>query len=107
MRRPGAVGGIGLALVATVALVGVLPLNGAAADAVPATAPAFGTVLQGERAAAMGLYLLPWQDAHASSVDRPPSHLDVPLQPMDPAQFEMRARVDAATRAWRLERLQH
>ena len=73
----------------------------------PPVAAGFGTVLQGDRASALGLYLVPWQEAAASTVDRPPAHLDVPLAPLDAETFLMRVRVDAATRAWRQERLYH
>ncbi len=68
-------------------------------------APAYGTLLQGERESAVGLVLVPWQPAEASTVDRPPALLDIPAAPLDGDALTLRARVDASTRAWRLERL--
>lgn len=64
-----------------------------------------GTTIVGEREAAVGLYLAPWQDEAASDLDRPPGHYDVPLQALDLHRFELQADYDEAIRAYRRERL--
>jgi hypothetical protein len=75
----------------------------AAAAAEPAE-PA-GTTIVGEREAAVGLYLAPWQDEQASDLDRPPGLYDVPLQILDPQRFGLQAEYDEAIRDYRRERL--
>ena len=75
-----------------------------AASATPA-AEAEGTTIVGEREAAIGLYLAPWQDETSSDLDRPPGLYDVPLQPLDPMQFRLQADYDEAIRDYRRERL--
>jgi hypothetical protein len=59
----------------------------------------------GEREAAIGLYLAPWQDEHASDLDRPPGLYDVPLQTLDVQRFRRQADYDEAIRDYRRERL--
>lgn len=64
-----------------------------------------GTTIVGEREAAVGLYLAPWQDEHASDLDRPPALLDAPAQALDPERFQRLADYDEAIGAYRRERL--
>lgn len=75
--------------------------------AAAATEPgeAAGTTIVGEREAAVGLYLAPWQDEQASDLDRPPGLYDVPLQALDPQRFGLQADYDEAIRDYRRERL--
>jgi hypothetical protein len=68
-------------------------------------ASAAGTTIIGEREAAIGLYLAPWQDEHASDLDRPPGLYDVPLQTLDVQSFRRQADYDEAIRDYRRERL--
>ncbi|MFA5940449.1 MAG: hypothetical protein WC809_13915 [Sinimarinibacterium sp.] len=75
-----------------------------AAGAAPA-ADAEGTTIVGEREAAIGLYLAPWQDETSSDLDRPPGLYDVPLQPLDPQRFRLQADYDETIRDYRRERL--
>ncbi|MEQ1439104.1 hypothetical protein AAG565_07055 [Fontimonas sp. SYSU GA230001] len=80
----------------------------AAALPVAGTAPAAdaeGTTIVGEREAAVGLYLAPWQGETASDVDRPPALHDVPPQSIDPQRFRRLADYDEAIRDYRRERL--
>jgi multidrug efflux pump subunit AcrA (membrane-fusion protein) len=69
------------------------------------SASAAGTTIIGEREAAIGLYLAPWQDEHASDLDRPPGLYDVPLQTLDVQRFRRQADYDEAIRDYRRERL--
>lgn len=73
--------------------------------ALPAVADTEGTTIVGEREAAIGLYLAPWQDETSSDLDRPPGLYDVPLQPLDPQRFKLQADYDEAIRDYRRERL--
>ncbi|MEC9363179.1 MAG: hypothetical protein ACPHN2_18785 [Sinimarinibacterium flocculans] len=66
---------------------------------------AVGTTIVGEREAAVGLYLAPWQDEQASDLDRPPGLYDVPLQALDARGFGLQADYDEAIRNYRRERL--
>ncbi|MES0874926.1 hypothetical protein [Sinimarinibacterium thermocellulolyticum] len=75
------------------------------AAAAPDTAEPAGTTIVGEREAAVGLHLAPWQDEAAFDLDRPPGLHDVPLQALDPRRFELQADYDEAIRDYRRERL--
>ncbi len=64
-----------------------------------------GTTIVGEREAAVGLYLAPWQDEQASDLDRPPALFDVPAEVLDAERFQRLAEYDEAVGAYRRERL--
>lgn len=83
---------------------GLILLPAAVAAATEGGEPA-GTTIVGEREAAVGLYLAPWQDEQASDLDRPPGRYDVPLQALDPQRFGLQADYDEAIRDYRRERL--
>jgi hypothetical protein len=90
-------------VLAALLLAALPPALMAQAGADPASAA--GTTIIGEREAAIGLYLAPWQDEHASDLDRPPGLYDVPLQTLDVQSFRRQADYDEAIRDYRRERL--
>lgn len=55
---------------------------------------------------ATGLFLMPWQRAESSDVDRPPSLLDAVPQQLDPEGFQRHFQWYQAQRAYRHWRLQ-
>lgn len=71
----------------------------AADEAVAPTAA--GTTIFGEREAAVGLYLLPWQEESRSELDRPPTLNRGLSAPIDAQQFADRVASDEAEAAHR------
>jgi hypothetical protein len=48
----------------------------------------------------------PWQEEHASDLDRPPATLDVPPQPLDAQAFRRLSEFREASLGYRREQLQ-
>ncbi len=77
----------------------------AVAQAADGGAAQDGTTIVGERDAAVGLYLMPWQEESALDVDRPPGMFDVSLQPIDVDGFGRWVEYEDARARYRRERL--
>ena len=74
----------------------------AAADPVaPEAAGTAGTTIVGEREAAVGLYLLPWQEENRSELDRPPILYRGVSSAIDARHFADRVASDEAEAAHR------
>lgn len=69
------------------------------------TQPAAGTNIVGEREAAVGLFLLPWQEEAADTQDHPPGLYDVSLDPLDVAGYQRWLDYEQARAQYRRERL--
>lgn len=70
------------------------------------TAGDAGTTIIGEREAAVGLYLLPWQEESRSDIDRPPSLYRGIAEKIEAAHFVDRVASDEAEAAYRRVRLE-
>ena len=73
----------------------------AAADPVAPEAGTAGTTIVGEREAAVGLYLLPWQEENRSELDRPPLLYRGVSSAIDARHFADRVASDEAEAAHR------
>lgn len=62
-----------------------------------------GTRIIGERETAAGLFVTPWKDQPASTMDLTPQPYDVPLQSVDIERFRRLADYDRASRDYILE----
>lgn len=71
-----------------------------------AESPEAGTTIVGEQEAAVGLYLMPWQDEHASDIDRPPSRLDPAAGTLDAEGYRRRSAMAETLLSYRREQLQ-
>lgn len=65
-----------------------------------------GTTIVGEREAAVGLYLLPWQEENRSDIDRPPVLYRGLTEKIDAPHFVDRVASDEAEAAYRRVRLE-
>lgn len=84
------------------ALLLLLPLSATAVEEV-----SLATRIYGESEQAAGLFLMPWQSAEVSDVDRPPSLLDARPEPLDQQSFNRYVQwyqAQQAYRRWRLQR---
>ncbi len=98
-----------------VALLALLPAAALAAGPRPDGTPAVdtgktaaaGTTLMVGGESDVGLYLTPWQEEHADSIDPPPGLYRPPAQPLDPRGFARRERDHATVEAWRRQQLEN
>jgi hypothetical protein len=96
-------------LLATLAV----PLQAAAPPENPAVdtrrqaPPEGGTTLMGEGESDVGLYLTPWKEEHADSIDPPPGLYSPPLTPVDPRGFARHVRDAATVEAYRRQQLEN
>lgn len=96
-------------------LVLLLPAAASAAGTRPAETPAVdtgksaaaGTTLMVGGESEVGLYLTPWQEEHADSIDPPPGLYRPPAQPLDPRGFARRERDHTTVDAWRRQQLEN
>lgn len=80
----------------------LFPMTAAADEELSLAARIYGSQEQ-----ASGLFLMPWQSAQASDVDRPPSLLNEPPQRWEAQEFERYIewhQAHQAYRRWRLQR---
>ena len=72
----------------------------------PAAAVEEGTTIVADHEAAVGLFLAPWQDDHASDLDWPPLHFSVQAEAVEPRRLQEEIRFDAQREASRRAHLQ-
>lgn len=99
-RRLRHAAGGGLLLLGT-----MLPAAAGAQDEQPAATPdPGGTTIVGERDTAVGLFVAPWREQPASTLERAPGPYDVPMQPVDIERFRRLADYDRVSRDYERER---
>ncbi len=79
----------------------VLASAAARADLPVLEAPGLGTSIVGEQEAAIGLFIVPWVADRPSDIDRPPRLFEVPLEPLDAADFGLQVKTWQQMEAYR------